>query len=158
MWNVARIGFMASEEMSFESVDDGRRMPAYTISSSMSPRLRWAKILLYCENNITLDKWLLQKNCLPFNDRLNTFVTFFWVQWSFAIRHKNKRSIFLTYQCILDQSLVSLLNGGPSVWDSPVKWIPINDGLPMTDFIYPHDQTLTNSHIFNLPLVVLNSL
>ena len=35
MWNLDRIGFMASEEMSFENVDgrrwtDGRRMPAYT--------------------------------------------------------------------------------------------------------------------------------
>ena len=38
---MARIGFMASEEMSFENVEndgrtttiDGRRMPAYTISS-----------------------------------------------------------------------------------------------------------------------------
>ena len=38
---------MASEEMSFENVDgqqmNGRRMPAYTISSPMSLRLRWAK-------------------------------------------------------------------------------------------------------------------
>ena len=35
---------MASEEMYFENVDDdGRRMPAYTISSPMSLRLRWAK-------------------------------------------------------------------------------------------------------------------
>ena len=54
MWNMARIGFMASEEMLFENVDDddGRtmmdrrmdalRMPAYTLSSSMSLRLRWA--------------------------------------------------------------------------------------------------------------------
>ena len=45
MWNMARIGFMASEEMSFANVDDdnndddgrtttdGRRMPGYTISS-----------------------------------------------------------------------------------------------------------------------------
>ena len=35
---------MASEEMSFENVedndDDGQRMPAYTISSPMSLRLR----------------------------------------------------------------------------------------------------------------------
>ena len=42
MWNMARIGFLASEKMSFENVD-GRRMPAYTISSHMSLRLRWAK-------------------------------------------------------------------------------------------------------------------
>ena len=41
-WNLVRIGFMASEEMSFENVD-GHRMPAYTISSPMSRRLRWAK-------------------------------------------------------------------------------------------------------------------
>ena len=41
---------MASEEMSFEYVDEGRtmttderRMPAYIISSPMSFRLRWAK-------------------------------------------------------------------------------------------------------------------
>ena len=36
---------MASEEMSFENVDDddGQQMPAYTISSPMSLRLRWAK-------------------------------------------------------------------------------------------------------------------
>ena len=44
MRNMARIGFMASEEMLFENVDDGRadgrRMPAYTISSPMSLRLR----------------------------------------------------------------------------------------------------------------------
>ena len=49
MWNLVRIGFMASEEMSFENVDwrrtDRRRMPAYTISSPISLRLRWAKIL-----------------------------------------------------------------------------------------------------------------
>ena len=50
-WNLVRIGFMASAEMSFENVDgrrrtdDGRRMLAYTISSHMSLRLRWAKKL-----------------------------------------------------------------------------------------------------------------
>ena len=44
MWNLVRIGFMFSEEMSFENVD-GRRMPAYTISSLMSLRLRWANNL-----------------------------------------------------------------------------------------------------------------
>ena len=43
------IGFMVSEEMSFENVDDdgrmdGRRIPAYTISSPISLRLRLAKI------------------------------------------------------------------------------------------------------------------
>ena len=50
MWNMARIGFMASEEMSFENVGDderrrtdGRRMPDYIISSPISLRLRWAK-------------------------------------------------------------------------------------------------------------------
>ena len=42
MWNFVRISFMASEEMLFENVD-GRRMPTYTISSTMSLRLRWAK-------------------------------------------------------------------------------------------------------------------
>ena len=46
MWNMARISFMASEEM-FENVDDAddgqRRMPSYTISSPMRLRLRWAK-------------------------------------------------------------------------------------------------------------------
>ena len=49
-WNMARSDFMASEKMSFENVDDddgqrtdGRRMPAYTISSPLSLRLRWAK-------------------------------------------------------------------------------------------------------------------
>ena len=47
---MARIDFMASEEISFENIDDGRtddngrtkdgrRMPAYTISSRMSLRL-----------------------------------------------------------------------------------------------------------------------
>ena len=41
IWSLVRIGFIASEEMSFENVD-GRGMPAYTISSSMSIRLRWA--------------------------------------------------------------------------------------------------------------------
>ena len=57
---MARIGFMASEEMSFENVDgrrrrtddegdgrtttttDGRRMPGYNISSLISLRLRCA--------------------------------------------------------------------------------------------------------------------
>ena len=37
MWNMEIIGFTASEEKSFENVDgrttDGRRMPAYIISS-----------------------------------------------------------------------------------------------------------------------------
>ena len=33
---------MASEEMSFENVEDGRRVPAYTICSPMI-RLRWTK-------------------------------------------------------------------------------------------------------------------
>ena len=51
MWNMETIGFTALEEKSFENVDrrrtddgrtDGRRMPAYTISSHMSLRLRWA--------------------------------------------------------------------------------------------------------------------
>ena len=42
-----RIGFTASEEMSFEKVErqqttDGQRMPTYTISSPMSLRLRRA--------------------------------------------------------------------------------------------------------------------
>ena len=36
LWNMARIGSMASEEMSFENVDDNEPMPAYTISSAMS--------------------------------------------------------------------------------------------------------------------------
>ena len=39
-----RTGFMASEEMSFEKVDDGRRMPGYTISSPTCLRLKWAKM------------------------------------------------------------------------------------------------------------------
>ena len=44
VWNMVKISFMTSEETSFENVDDGRRqMPAYTISSPMSLRLRWAK-------------------------------------------------------------------------------------------------------------------
>ena len=47
MWNLVRIGFMASEEMSLENIDrwrmDGRRMPVYTISSPMSLWIRWAK-------------------------------------------------------------------------------------------------------------------
>ena len=48
MWKIERIGFTASEEKSFENDDgqwrmDRRRMPAYTISSPMSLRLRWAK-------------------------------------------------------------------------------------------------------------------
>ena len=50
MWNMVRIGVMSSDEM-FENVNDGRttmtdgrQMPAYTISSLMSLRLRWAKI------------------------------------------------------------------------------------------------------------------
>ena len=38
---------MASEEMFFESVDDGRRMPNYTISSLLSLRLRWVKNYLF---------------------------------------------------------------------------------------------------------------
>ena len=48
MWNMEIIGFTASERMSFEKVDrrrttmDGQRMPAYTISSPMSFRLKWA--------------------------------------------------------------------------------------------------------------------
>ena len=53
MWNMVRIGFMASEETSFENVDDGRRrrtdgrrMPGYTKISPMSLRLR-------CANKIT---------------------------------------------------------------------------------------------------------
>ena len=45
MWNMGEK--TASEEKSFENVDgrrtDRRRMPAYTISSTMSLRLRWAK-------------------------------------------------------------------------------------------------------------------
>ena len=43
MWNMERIGFMASEEKSFKNVHHGRWMPAYTISSPMSLWLRWAK-------------------------------------------------------------------------------------------------------------------
>ena len=42
MWNMEKIRSKASEEMSFKNVD-GRRMPAYTIGSRMSLRLRWAK-------------------------------------------------------------------------------------------------------------------
>ena len=41
------MGLVVSEEMLFENIDrrttdDGRRMPAYTISSPVSLRLRWA--------------------------------------------------------------------------------------------------------------------
>ena len=47
MWNMVRMGFMASKEMSFENVErqttDGRHMPTYTISSPLSHQLRWAK-------------------------------------------------------------------------------------------------------------------
>ena len=55
MWNMARIGFMASKEMSFENVDDermdddddGRKtMPDFTISSPMSLWLRWENLCL----------------------------------------------------------------------------------------------------------------
>ena len=56
VWNMARISFMASEEMSFENVDDvrtmmdGQQMPAYTISSPMSLQLRWAKYMKMSKN------------------------------------------------------------------------------------------------------------
>ena len=56
VWNMARISFMVSEELSFENADEGQRqtedgpmktdgwrIPAYTISSPMSLWLRWAK-------------------------------------------------------------------------------------------------------------------
>ena len=56
-------GFMASEEMLLENVDDdehmmaGRRTLAYTISSPMSLRLRWAiklKVIIWHFSNATL--------------------------------------------------------------------------------------------------------
>ena len=57
MWNMVRIGFMASEEMSFENVDGRwRRMPGCTISSPMSLRLRWA-------NNLPLIFLYKNKDC-----------------------------------------------------------------------------------------------
>ena len=47
VWNlVKRIGFMASE-MSFENVDGQGWMPAYTTSSPMSLRLRWANKMIF---------------------------------------------------------------------------------------------------------------
>ena len=61
MWNMRRIGLTASEEMSFENVDengpflpdDGRTTDTfYTISSPMSLRLRWATLL-----NISVKKF-----------------------------------------------------------------------------------------------------
>ena len=58
MWNLVRIGFMASEpqrwcHLKMWTDDDGRRMPAYTISSPMSRRLRWAN-----NNNIFIFRGL----------------------------------------------------------------------------------------------------
>ena len=52
-WNIERIGFTASEEVVWKCwrTTDGWRMPAYTISSPMSLRLRWA-------NNSLLDLFL----------------------------------------------------------------------------------------------------
>ena len=53
MWNKERMGFTAAEEKSFENIDgrtNGRRMPAYTISSPMSIWLRWA-------NNFFIRSW-----------------------------------------------------------------------------------------------------
>ena len=41
-WNLASVGSVASEEM-FNNVDDGRRRPAYPLSSPISLRLKWAK-------------------------------------------------------------------------------------------------------------------
>ena len=41
IWNMKRNGYTALEKKSFENVE-GRPMPAYTISSPMSLRLRWA--------------------------------------------------------------------------------------------------------------------
>ena len=61
MWNILRIGFMASEEISFENVDDYRQrrrtddgclpIRLYTISSHMRLRLWWAKKTRNCCNN-----------------------------------------------------------------------------------------------------------
>ena len=42
MWNIVRIGFMASEKMPFKMLTDGRRTD-YTLSSPMSLRLKWAE-------------------------------------------------------------------------------------------------------------------
>ena len=55
-WNMKKMGFTSSEEKSFENVDDrrttdGRRMPACTISSPMSLRLRWAKNIYERQKN-----------------------------------------------------------------------------------------------------------
>ena len=48
MWNMERISLTTSEEKSFENIDAGRRMLTYTISSTMSHRLRfrWAGTLM----------------------------------------------------------------------------------------------------------------
>ena len=43
-WNLIKIGQVALEIYRFENVDDDRRrILGYTISSPLSPRLRWAK-------------------------------------------------------------------------------------------------------------------
>ena len=39
MWNMERIGFTASEEKSFENVDDGRRMDGRTTDACLYCKL-----------------------------------------------------------------------------------------------------------------------
>ena len=81
---------MASEEISFENVDDGertdgRRMPAYTIRSPMSLPLRWA----------TKD----QKEKSPFHIYMNFLqtiaVVFFFFFCFFSINYFASRNVII---------------------------------------------------------------
>ena len=102
LWNLVRIGFMASEEMSFENArsddgrtTDGRRMPAHTISSPMSLRLMWAKksnyvlcicIIILCKLMCIFDYFnTLHKNII----KLEKYIYFFnlfaiLVKWNYT--------------------------------------------------------------------------
>ena len=105
MWNMVRIGLMASVEMSLENVDDeddGQQMPAYTISSPMSLQLRWAKNY----TGYTSDSWI----CLFFfgtpgqltpkwsckNSDLSEILFLFGLSATFIKINKTKQSMLWT--------------------------------------------------------------
>ena len=106
MWNWLRIGFMASEEMSFKMLmTDGRWMPAYTVSSRMSSRLMWAKNHISTWLNRQFwRQWLLQ----PIQSHIRISSVRSWFKTAYVkMDHKYPRTI-QTLQVSVTVSVTSL--------------------------------------------------
>ena len=73
MWNLVRIGFMLKRRCHLKMLTNGQRMPAYTISSPMSLRLRWAKKKL-TKRHLPLRGWILLNHLWNLADNLHVSI------------------------------------------------------------------------------------